>query len=122
MNPAPIFAGCIGSLTLNLFCNFRLDAAQFAIAKAVLGHQLHALGILATPEIEYECDAVNLLTEVSSFLLLLWLLDCHFSSGSARRSITTTATPSRSSTVVAPSLIESTRINGRRSGTVTRET
>jgi hypothetical protein len=42
----------------------RTNAAQFVIAKAAFGHQLHALGILSDPHLAYDNDAVNLLTEM----------------------------------------------------------
>lgn len=45
-------------------CNSRTNAAQFVIAKAAFGHQLHALGIISNPHLGYDSDAVNLLTEM----------------------------------------------------------
>ena len=32
----------------------RTNTAQFVIAKVALGHQLHALGYLANPHVEYD--------------------------------------------------------------------
>ena len=49
-------------------CLDRTNAAQFAIAKRAFGHQLHALGLLATPNLPFACDAVDVLTEVSSWI------------------------------------------------------
>ena len=50
-------------------CLDRTNAAQFAIAKRAFGHQLYALGLLATPHSPFLCDAVDVLTEVRhSFL------------------------------------------------------
>ena len=50
-------------------CLDRTNAAQFAIAKRAFGHQLYALGLLATPHLPFLCDAVDVLTEVRhSFL------------------------------------------------------
>lgn len=46
-------------------CLDRTNAAQFAIAKRSFGHQLYALGLLATPYLPFACDAVDVLTEVS---------------------------------------------------------
>ncbi|OWZ44073.1 polyphosphoinositide phosphatase [Cryptococcus neoformans c45] len=45
-------------------CLDRTNAAQFAIAKRAFGHQLYALGFLATPYLEFSCDAVDVLTEM----------------------------------------------------------
>ncbi|PSS02218.1 SacI homology domain-domain-containing protein [Coniella lustricola] len=45
-------------------CLDRTNAAQFVIGKRALGHQLHALGILADTAIEYDTDAVNLFTHM----------------------------------------------------------
>lgn len=46
-------------------CLDRTNAAQFVIGKKVLGYQLHALGVLDSPTtLEYDSDAVNLLTEM----------------------------------------------------------
>lgn len=46
-------------------CLDRTNAAQFAIAKRALGHQLYALGLLGSPNLPFNCDAVEVLTEVS---------------------------------------------------------
>jgi hypothetical protein len=45
-------------------CLDRTNAAQFVIGKRALGHQLHALGVLADTSIEYDTDAVNLFTHM----------------------------------------------------------
>ena len=45
-------------------CLDRTNAAQFVIGKRALGYQLHALGIIEDPNLEYDSDAVNLLTEM----------------------------------------------------------
>ncbi|KAG9241586.1 SacI homology domain-containing protein [Calycina marina] len=45
-------------------CLDRTNAAQFVIGKRALGHQLHALGILADTSIDYDTDAVNLFTHM----------------------------------------------------------
>lgn len=45
-------------------CLDRTNAAQFVIGKRALGHQLHALGIIEDPSIEYDTDAVNLFTHM----------------------------------------------------------
>lgn len=42
----------------------RTNAAQFCIGKAMLAHQLHALGILKSRDTPYESDAVNILTNM----------------------------------------------------------
>lgn len=42
----------------------RTNAAQFVIAKAALGHQLLALGIIHHPVLPFDSDAVNLITEM----------------------------------------------------------
>lgn len=48
-------------------CLDRTNAAQFSIGKKVLGHQLHSLGVIATPDsVTFESDIVSILTEVSS--------------------------------------------------------
>ena len=59
-------------------CLDRTNAAQFAIAKRAFGHQLYALGLLATPNLPFSCDAVDVLTEVciSSCALDLELSPC----------------------------------------------
>ncbi|KAK9473002.1 SacI homology domain-containing protein [Dipodascopsis tothii] len=45
-------------------CLDRTNAAQFVIGKRALGYQLHALGIIDGDSIDYDTDAVNLLTEM----------------------------------------------------------
>ncbi|KAK0629923.1 SacI homology domain-containing protein [Bombardia bombarda] len=45
-------------------CLDRTNAAQFVIGKRAFGHQLHALGILEDTAINYDTDAVNLLTHM----------------------------------------------------------
>ncbi|RDA91054.1 hypothetical protein CP533_6296 [Ophiocordyceps camponoti-saundersi (nom. inval.)] len=45
-------------------CLDRTNAAQFVIGKRALGHQLHALGILADTSLPYDTDAVNLFTHM----------------------------------------------------------
>jgi hypothetical protein len=46
-------------------CLDRTNAAQFAIAKRALGHQLHALGLIGSPIVPFGSDAVDVLNEVS---------------------------------------------------------
>src|SRR5258706_10250363 len=45
-------------------CLDRTNAAQFVFGKRILGHQLYALGIVDTPNIVFDSDAVNMLTEM----------------------------------------------------------
>lgn len=45
-------------------CLDRTNAAQFVIGKRALGYQLHALGIISDTSIDYDTDAVNLLTHM----------------------------------------------------------
>ncbi len=45
-------------------CLDRTNAAQFVIGKRALGHQLHALGVISEPVLEYDTDAVNLFTHM----------------------------------------------------------
>lgn len=45
-------------------CLDRTNAAQFVIGKRALGYQLHALGVINGTTVEYDTDAVNLLTEM----------------------------------------------------------
>ncbi|KKY28302.1 putative polyphosphoinositide phosphatase fig4 [Phaeomoniella chlamydospora] len=45
-------------------CLDRTNAAQFVIGKRALGHQLHALGIIDHPSVEYDSDAVDLFTHM----------------------------------------------------------
>ncbi|XP_053612793.1 polyphosphoinositide phosphatase [Plodia interpunctella] len=42
-------------------CLDRTNTAQFAIGKCVLAHQLHALGLIEEPLVEFESDCVRLL-------------------------------------------------------------
>ncbi|ODV60513.1 phosphatidylinositol-3,5-bisphosphate 5-phosphatase ASCRUDRAFT_19690, partial [Ascoidea rubescens DSM 1968] len=45
-------------------CLDRTNAAQFVIAKKALGYQLKSLGIIENVYLEYDSDAVNLLTSI----------------------------------------------------------
>jgi len=45
-------------------CLDRTNAAQFVIGKRALGYQLYALGIINNTSIDYDTDAVNLLTHM----------------------------------------------------------
>ncbi|KAK2745411.1 phosphatidylinositol-3,5-bisphosphate 5-phosphatase [Myotisia sp. PD_48] len=45
-------------------CLDRTNAAQFVIAKRALGHQLHALGVIAQTYIDYDTDAINMFTNM----------------------------------------------------------
>jgi hypothetical protein len=45
-------------------CLDRTNAAQFAIGKKAFGHQLYALGILKSPDLAFDSDVVDMLTEV----------------------------------------------------------
>ncbi|CCJ30951.1 unnamed protein product [Pneumocystis jirovecii] len=45
-------------------CLDRTNAAQFVIAKKALGYQLFALGVIREPVLNYDTDAINLLTEM----------------------------------------------------------
>ncbi|KAJ8588583.1 hypothetical protein M405DRAFT_901887 [Rhizopogon salebrosus TDB-379] len=45
-------------------CLDRTNAAQFVFGKRALGHQLYALGIVASPNLAFDSDAVNMLTEM----------------------------------------------------------
>src|SRR5258706_2540919 len=45
-------------------CLDRTNAAQFVFGKRILGHQLYALGIVDTPNLVFDSDAVNMLTEM----------------------------------------------------------
>lgn len=45
-------------------CLDRTNAAQSVIGKCALGQQLHAIGVIDTPEVSYDTDAVDLLTEM----------------------------------------------------------
>ena len=60
-------------------CLDRTNAAQFVFGKRALGHQLYALGIVESPNLKFDSDAVNMLTEMyhdhgdSMFVLALML-------------------------------------------------
>ncbi|TFK20447.1 polyphosphoinositide phosphatase [Coprinopsis marcescibilis] len=45
-------------------CLDRTNAAQFVFGKRVLGHQLYALGVVDNPNLAFDSDAVNMLTEM----------------------------------------------------------
>ncbi|KAJ3503585.1 hypothetical protein NLJ89_g8366 [Agrocybe chaxingu] len=45
-------------------CLDRTNAAQFVFGKRALGHQLYALGVVDSPELVFDSDAVNMLTEM----------------------------------------------------------
>ncbi|KAI5201568.1 hypothetical protein E4T39_05090 [Aureobasidium subglaciale] len=45
-------------------CLDRTNAAQFVIGKRALGHQLRALGVIPTADMEYDSDAVNIFTHM----------------------------------------------------------
>ncbi|KAF9201302.1 phosphatidylinositol-3,5-bisphosphate 5-phosphatase [Haplosporangium sp. Z 27] len=45
-------------------CLDRTNAAQFVIAKCALGHQLYSLGLISEPVVPFDCDVVNMLTEM----------------------------------------------------------
>ncbi|OJA07738.1 hypothetical protein AZE42_08440 [Rhizopogon vesiculosus] len=45
-------------------CLDRTNAAQFVFGKRALGHQLYALGVVASPNLSFDSDAVNMLTEM----------------------------------------------------------
>lgn len=45
-------------------CIDRTNAAQFLIGKCALAHQLHALGVIMEPHLPFDCDAVDMLTEM----------------------------------------------------------
>ena len=45
-------------------CLDRTNAAQFVVGKRALSYQLHALGIISDTSIDYDTDAVNLLTHM----------------------------------------------------------
>ncbi|KAI0030726.1 SacI homology domain-containing protein [Vararia minispora EC-137] len=45
-------------------CLDRTNAAQFVFGKRAFGHQLYALGIVDNPNLAFDSDAVNMLTEM----------------------------------------------------------
>jgi hypothetical protein len=45
-------------------CLDRTNAAQFVFGKRALGHQLYALGIVDCPNLDFDSDAVDMLTEM----------------------------------------------------------
>ncbi|KAG0236619.1 phosphatidylinositol-3,5-bisphosphate 5-phosphatase [Actinomortierella wolfii] len=45
-------------------CLDRTNAAQFVIAKHALGYQLYSLGLISEPFVPFDCDVVNMLTEM----------------------------------------------------------
>lgn len=45
-------------------CLDRTNAAQFVFGKRALGYQLHALGVLSDPWVDFDTDAINLLTHM----------------------------------------------------------
>ncbi|KIJ60428.1 hypothetical protein HYDPIDRAFT_98752 [Hydnomerulius pinastri MD-312] len=45
-------------------CLDRTNAAQFVFGKRAFGHQLYALGVVANPNLAFDSDAVNMLTEM----------------------------------------------------------
>ncbi|KAG8905247.1 phosphatidylinositol-3,5-bisphosphate 5-phosphatase, partial [Tulasnella sp. 408] len=45
-------------------CLDRTNAAQFVFGKRALGHQLYALGVVESPNLEFDSDAVNMLTQM----------------------------------------------------------
>ncbi|ETW81555.1 hypothetical protein HETIRDRAFT_318364 [Heterobasidion irregulare TC 32-1] len=45
-------------------CLDRTNAAQFVFGKRALGHQLYALGVVDSPDLAFDSDSVNMLTEM----------------------------------------------------------
>ncbi|KZV63559.1 hypothetical protein PENSPDRAFT_589722 [Peniophora sp. CONT] len=45
-------------------CLDRTNAAQFVFGKRAFGHQLYALGVVDSPNLPFDSDAVNMLTEM----------------------------------------------------------
>jgi hypothetical protein len=45
-------------------CLDRTNAAQFVFGKRALGHQLYALGVVDSPNLAFDSDAVDMLTEM----------------------------------------------------------
>lgn len=45
-------------------CIDRTNAAQFMIGKSALAHQLYGLGIISEPYLPFDCNAIDILTEM----------------------------------------------------------
>jgi len=45
-------------------CLDRTNAAQFVFGKRAFGHQLYALGVVRNPNLPFDSEAVNMLTEM----------------------------------------------------------
>lgn len=68
-------------------CLDRTNAAQFVFGKRALGHQLYALGVVEHPNLAFDSDAVNMLTEMyhdhgdSEFVsdMVLYSYECVYS-------------------------------------------
>ncbi|KAJ3573006.1 hypothetical protein NP233_g2706 [Leucocoprinus birnbaumii] len=45
-------------------CLDRTNAAQFVFGKRALGHQLYALGVVDSPNLDFDSDAIDMLTEM----------------------------------------------------------
>lgn len=45
-------------------CLDRTNAAQFSIGKKAFGHQLHALGVISTPDLGFDSDVIDMLIEM----------------------------------------------------------
>ncbi|ORX58769.1 hypothetical protein DM01DRAFT_1333388 [Hesseltinella vesiculosa] len=45
-------------------CLDRTNAAQFLMGKCALGHQLYALGVISSPYMQFDSDAINVFTEM----------------------------------------------------------
>ncbi|KXN84893.1 Polyphosphoinositide phosphatase [Leucoagaricus sp. SymC.cos] len=45
-------------------CLDRTNAAQFVFGKRALGHQLYALGVVESPNLDFDSDAIDMLTEM----------------------------------------------------------
>lgn len=63
-------------------CLDRTNAAQFVFGKRALGHQLYVLGIVDTPNLAFDSDAVTMLTQMyhdhgdsESFTLLRYSIE-----------------------------------------------
>ncbi|ORZ14234.1 SacI homology domain-domain-containing protein [Absidia repens] len=61
-SPASIQHGVLRTNCID--CLDRTNAAQFLMGKCALGHQLYALGIVASPYIEFDSDVINIFTEM----------------------------------------------------------